>query len=144
MASPIEAVMLLCDAAVTDGSGKIHMLGAGWSVTGSPTAPSAVAVMLKIPWDRTNKAVPCTLELQDADGRPVQLDQVGGSKTGIRLEQTIEVGRPPGLPAGTPIDAAFQVGVPSLPLPAGRYTWHLTTAENVHQVSFLVRGSTPL
>ena len=48
----IEAQLLLCDAAVADQAGKLHMLGAGWSVTSSPTSPQAVAVLLKIPWDR--------------------------------------------------------------------------------------------
>lgn len=29
MASPVEAMLILCDAAVSDPTGKVHMLGAG-------------------------------------------------------------------------------------------------------------------
>ena len=49
MASPLEVHLILCDAAQAE-SGKVHMLGAGWSITGSPSAPHAVAVLIKVPW----------------------------------------------------------------------------------------------
>jgi hypothetical protein len=137
MASPIEATMLLADAAVADPTGKIHMLGAGWSVTTSPTAPSAVAVFFRIPWDRTNTKIPSTLELVDADGHPVSL---GNGEPGIRIDEVIEVGRPPGLEPGTPIDASFQISVGSLPLKPGRYQWRLTVAEGEWSISFTVRS----
>jgi hypothetical protein len=138
MASPIEATMLLADAAVADPTGKIHMLGAGWSVTTSPTAPSAVAVFLRIPWDRTNTKIPCTLELVDADGHAVSL---GNGQPGIRVDQIIEVGRPPGLEPGTPIDASFQISVGILPLKPGRYQWRLKAAEGEWSISFTVQSS---
>lgn len=128
--------MILADAAVGDPTGKIHMLGAGWSVTSRPTAPSAVAVFFRIPWDRTNQKIPCVLELVDADGRAAVVD----GKTGIRVEQVLEVGRPPGLEAGTPIDASFQVSVGSLDLEPGRYQWRLTAAEGEWDIAFTVRG----
>jgi len=60
--------------------------------------------------------------LVDADGHPVQ---VGVDDGDVRAGGTFEVGRPPGLPAGTDIDFAFAVTVPSLPLAAGRYAWQL-------------------
>jgi hypothetical protein len=136
MASPIEAIMLLCDAAVTDPSGKVHMLGAGWSITSSPTAPSAVVVLVKVPWDRANQKLPFSLALEDADGQP--------PPTAPSADGVIEVGRPPGLDPGTPIDAAFQVTVPSLPLPPGRYTWRLKIAEQEFTTSFQVRANLPI
>jgi hypothetical protein len=52
MASPVLAKLILCDYAVADPAGKVHMLGAGWSLTSSPTPPHAVVVLMKIPWDR--------------------------------------------------------------------------------------------
>lgn len=133
MASPIEATLLLCDAAVADPTGKLHMLGAGWSVTGTPTAPSAVAVFLRVPWDRTNQRIPLTLFLHDADGGRVKLD---GQEVGI--EQQFEVGRPPGLAPGTAIDHAFQLSLGPLPLPQGRYQWRLSVGGDVFAVAFQV------
>lgn len=134
-ASPVEATLLLCDAAVGDPTGKLHMLGAGWSVTGTPTAPSAVAVFLKVPWDRTNQKIALTLYLYDADGRQVLLDE-----RPVGISQDFEVGRPAGIEAGTPVDHAFQLSVGPMPLPAGRYQWRLAVGDEEFSVSFQVRS----
>ena len=137
MASPIEAVLLLCDAAQADPFGKLHMLGAGWSITSSPTAPCAVAVLLKIPWDRSNQQIPTSLTLADADGSPVVLPDVGV----LRAESVVEVGRPPGLAHGSMIDASFQLSVGSLPLQPGRYQWRLDVGDQNFTVAFQVRAT---
>lgn len=74
MASPLDVQVILCDAAQADpGSGKLHMLGAGWSDIGTPTTPHAVAIMIKVPWDRTNQKLPLRLELVDGGGHTPQL-----------------------------------------------------------------------
>lgn len=135
--SDLDGVVILADAAAPDPSGKIHMLGAGWSTTGSPTAPAAVVVLLQIPWDRTNERLPCELTLTDADGRVVELP--GGP---IVVRQHLEVGRAPGLTPGTAIDASFHVNLAPMPLPAGRYTWRLSVADLVVTRSFEVRVRT--
>ena len=127
--------MLLCDAAVADPSGKLHMLGAGWSVTSTPTAPAAVAVFVKVPWDRTNQKIPLSLYLCDADGTRVE---VGGHHIG--LEQPFEVGRPPGLAPGSMIDTAFQLSLGPLPLDPGRYQWRLEVGADEFAESFEVRA----
>lgn len=140
MASPIEAQLILADAAQAVG-GKVSMLGAGWSVTGTPTAPQAVVGLLKVPWDRANEQLPLHLELVDADGRPVLLPGADGVlDQRIDFTATIEVGRPPGLAPGTPIDSSFTVNVQPLPLPAGRYTWRLNVAGDVFDTTFGVLG----
>ena len=136
MASPIEAVLILCDAATVDPLQKVHMLGAGWSQTSSPTPPSAVVALVKIPWDRTNTKLPMSLRLVDADGEFVSIE--GLPLLGVE-GQSVEVGRPPGVEPGTSIDFAFQLTVPPLPLQPGRYSWRLTVADDVTQVSFQVR-----
>lgn len=136
MASPIEAKLLLCDAAVADPSGKMHMLGAGWSVTGTPTAPAAVAVFLKVPWDRTNQKIPLSLFLCDADGSRVEIDG-----TLVGLEQQFEVGRPPGLTPGSMIDNSFQLSLGPLPLAPGRYQWRLSVGADEFSESFEVRAT---
>ncbi|MGH3741942.1 MAG: hypothetical protein ACRDT1_11480, partial [Micromonosporaceae bacterium] len=64
MAAPVEAQLILCDSAQTDASGgKVHMLGAGWSITSTPAAPHAVVVLAKIPWDRANQKIHFRLAL---------------------------------------------------------------------------------
>lgn len=128
MASPIDAKLILCDAAQADQtSGKMHMLGAGWTVSRSPITPHAVAVMLKVPWDRTNQKISVTLFLVTSDGAEVAPPSSGGKP--LKIESEIEVGRPPGIAAGSHIPAAFAVNVPSLPLDPGRYEWRLVAGE---------------
>jgi hypothetical protein len=129
--------VLLCDAAVADPAGKLHMLGAGWSLTSSPTSPQAVAVLLKIPWDRANEQLGLVLRLLDSDGRPVVLATPDGGQE-VTMTGGIEAGRPPGVTRGSPLDAALAFSVPSLPLPPGRYQWRLEVAEDAFAVSFQV------
>jgi hypothetical protein len=138
MASPLEVQLILCDAAQADPStGKVHMLGAGWSTTGSPAA-HAVAVLAKVPWDRANQKLPLTLELYDADGAPVAFETPGGRAV-VRTEAQIEVGRPPGTAPGSMLDASFALNVAPLPLGPGRYEWRLTFGEETRVASFSVR-----
>lgn len=133
MAAPVEVQVILCDAAVADSSGKLHMLGAGWSLTGSPTSPHAVALLIKVPWDRTNQKLPLLLELLDADGSPVRL-----ADGPIAVQAEIEVGRPAGVPAGIMLDSAFTVGLGPLPLPPGRYQWRANLADQLFSSFFTV------
>lgn len=139
MASPVEAVLLLCDAAVADSAGKVHMLGAGWSQTGSPTAPCAVVAIIKVPWDRANQRLRLSLSLRDSDGGQVSVVTPNGGSDPIRHEGHFEVGRPPGVAVGSPLDSSFVLSMPPLPLAPGRYEWLLTVAEEDFHVAFQVR-----
>ena len=135
----IEAQMLLCDAAVAEQGGKLHMLGVGWSITSTPTSPQAVAVLLKIPWDRANERLALMLRLVDDDGRPVAITTSDGTQE-LTMGGEIEAGRPPGVAPGTQLDAALTFNVPSLPLPPGRYQWRLDVADDTFTSSFQVVG----
>lgn len=134
--------MILCDAAQSAPDGKLHILGAGWSQTGSPTAPMALAVMVKVPWDRANQKIKMAFSLLDADGSPVVLPTPLGPKT-LGSEAEMEVGRPAGLPHGSSIDASFALNVGSLPLQPGRYEWRLLIGgDDKVQAPFTVRAGT--
>lgn len=135
MASPVEAQFILCDAAQADPSGKMHMLGAGWSITHTPTPPHALAIMLKIPWDRANQPIQVSAVLEDGDGKPVTLGQ---PPLPVRNDAQVEVGRPPGVAAGSMLPASFAVTVPPLALRPGRYEWRVTVAEQEFVASFQV------
>ena len=88
----VKITMLLADAAQQVG-GKLYILGGGWSTTGSPTAPMAVAIKIEVPWDRTNVSHDWRLALVDADGRPVQTSD----DRAVEVSGQLEVGRPAGL-----------------------------------------------
>ncbi len=137
--SPVEAQLILCDAAVADSTtGKVHMLGAGWSTTRSPTPPQAVAVLIKVPWDRANTPLPLRVQLYTGDGEAVLIG-AGDTPVPIVGEATVEVGRPPGTPPGSMLDASFVLNVGPLPLRPGRYEWRLHLAELDQPAGFTVR-----
>jgi len=114
--------MLLCDAA-DEAGGKLFILGGGWSVIHFPNVPvnMALAVKLSIPWDQTNRPVKIQAALVDDDGQSVEVEAAAV----VRAEGELEVGRPPGLKPGMPIDAPFVLKFNGLALPAGGYVWEL-------------------
>ena len=123
MSSPtdIRATMLLCDSAQSLG-GKLFILGGGWSLLRKTDnlMTMALAVKLSIPWSRAN-------ERHDVEARLVTEagDEVLQEGQPIRAEGGIEVGRPPGLRQGTPLDAAFVLTFQNLSLDPGGYVWEL-------------------
>ena len=117
----MRVTMMLADAA-QEVNGKLYVLGGGWSITGPVLPPMAIALKLDVPWSAANQKHEFLLVLVDADGHPVRVEGQDGD---VGAGGTFEVGRPPGLPAGTDIDFAFAVPIGPLPLTAGRYAWQL-------------------
>jgi hypothetical protein len=139
MASPLDVQLILCDAAQADpATGKVHMLGAGWSTATTPVT-HAVVVLAKVPWDRANQLIHLTLTLRHQDGPTVSFPTPEGDME-VRFEGDIEVGRPPGIPAGSPLDASFALNVSPLPLVPGRYDWFLEVAEETKVAPYTVRA----
>jgi hypothetical protein len=139
----MRAALVLCDYAAQDISGgKVHLMGAGWSVIGPGPASHAVAAFVKVGWDEANVAHPLALRLVDSDGRTVALPGPAGEQR-IEFPGNLEVPRPAGIPHGSEIDATFVVNVGALPLtPGQRYRWQLEIDGEVKASEpFLVRPS---
>jgi hypothetical protein len=98
----------------------------------------AVAVLMKIPWDRSNVQLPITLQLFTGDGSAVDLPTEDGSVPMLG-QGVVEAGRPPGVPPGVMLDASFVLNIGPLPLPPGRYEWRLTFAELELRAPFTVK-----
>ena len=113
--------MLLCDSAQSVG-GKLFILGGGWSLIKKTEQPMsmALAVKLGIPWSRSNERHRIHAQLESDQGSVVQHEGED-----VRAEGEIEVGRPPGLKPGTPLDAAFVLSFQGLALEPGGYVWVL-------------------
>jgi hypothetical protein len=131
--------MLLADAAQAV-NGKLYVLGGGWSVCGPAPTPMALAVKIEVPWGESNKQHRFLLELLDADGHPVSTPAKDGP---VQVDGQFEVGRPAGLPPGTPIDFVFAVNISAVPLtPGAGFTWRLSidgSSEDDWYVSFRTR-----
>jgi hypothetical protein len=142
----MRAALVLCDYAAQDiAGGKVHLMGAGWSVTGPMPTTHAVAAFVKVGWDEANEKHPLALRLLNSDGQVVTLPGPVGEQR-IEFPGNLEVPRPAGIPHGSEIDATFVVNVGALPLtPGQRYRWELEIdGEQRASEPFLVRPmSTP-
>jgi hypothetical protein len=139
----MEAVLLLCDYAEEIG-GKLYIMGGGWTrlTRVRPFVDMSVAAKLSVPWNEANRPHTLALKLMSSDGAAVKTSE--GIEVGISGK--MEVGRPPGLTEGTPLDLPLSFRFEDLALDAGRYRWELLVDESVVQtVSFdvLVPTFTP-
>lgn len=139
--------MMLADTAQEVG-GKLYILGGGWSVTGPEVGPMALAIKIDVPWNSANQRHKFDVMLLGEDGQPPEMLGPEGQVPGeVRFSGDFEVGRPPGMPAGTDIDATFAIQLGPLPLvPGRRYVWRLEidgTSEDYWHRAFFVRN-TPL
>ena len=136
-----QASVVLADyAQVSDG--KLTIVGGGWTELSTPTAPTAVAVLLYLPWSGDSRIYKVGLELLDADGYPF----LGYDGTPLRVDAELQVdGREATASAGKNVAVPFSCLVPPLELKAGQsYEWRLfldnETRDDWRQ-SFTVRAS---
>ncbi|GHE43827.1 hypothetical protein GCM10017673_52460 [Streptosporangium violaceochromogenes] len=141
----MEAFLLLCDAANTDqGSSKVNMLGAGWSITGPNVPASAISGFLRAAWDEVENPIRFSLHLVDEEGNAVC--PFGEGDGPIRLSGSFSL---PGeahmddMAKRVPLNIAFAVPLPPLPLQTARaYRWILEMRdEQVAVVDFAVRSA---
>jgi hypothetical protein len=121
---PIEANMMLCEAATQSGGG-ISLLGAGWQVRPAPAmTPCGIAVVLKIP--RKQAGIHhLRLELLDYDGNLVKVEPPQGPGDMV-IEAQIAVGGLQDPDLKTPLLGTFAVNLLPFPLEADReYQWRL-------------------
>jgi hypothetical protein len=122
----MKVTMILADFAQV-AEGKLTVVGGGWSVTGPIPGPSAVGILIEVPWDRSNERHHFELVLVDADGEPVMAPDQAGNIQPLRVGGDFEVGRPPGIKRGTPLTVPLAVLLGPQPLePGQRYEWRLT------------------
>lgn len=143
----MDVTLLLANSAEATPAGTVSALGIGWSVTSTPTPPAALVVLIRVPWDLTNVPHQLLLKLVDADGQDVMLGLTPfGDEAPLEIRGEFEVGRPAGIPRGTPIDQVMpiNIGAGLALVPGGRYEWRLSIdGEELATRSFLVRTSGP-
>ena len=136
----IEFLLLANHAEVQNG--LLYASGAGWSdLFRPPPGPEGqipinhfgIGASISIPWDETNQPHHLTIAIQRAEG----------SEEVSRFETDIEVGRPPGLPAGTVQRAVFGIGVDIAFPEQGSYRVVATVDEDTRSVNFRVRDFPP-
>jgi hypothetical protein len=138
----VKATMLLADYAVVS-DGKLTIVGGGWSQTGPEPSSFGIGLLIQVPWDQANTMHAFAVELVDSDGAEVILETADDEEQPVAFGGEFEVGRPPGLKPGTPLDFPVAVNSTPLPLSPGRYEWRLTidgTSREDWTLPFTVRG----
>ncbi len=120
----MNVTLLLCDSAQAV-NGKLYILGGGWSIIGPTIGPTALALKISVPWNEANRKHNVSIKLLTADGRPFMVPgPVEKQEQEVRIDAEIEVGRPPGLVEGAPLDTVMAINIGPLPLPPGqRFEW---------------------
>jgi hypothetical protein len=137
----MKATMFLADYAVVS-DGKLTIVGGGWSQTGPEPASFGIGLLIQVPWDQANTVHSFSVELLDADGVAVVLE-TPEEEQAVAFGGEFEVGRPPGLKPGTPLDFPVAMNSTPLPLEPGRYEWRLEIDGEGRQdwtLPFTVRG----
>ena len=123
----MDASVLLCDWA-EELNGKLYVQGAGWSnLVGGQVAQIALAILIEVPWDQANRPHGLKVELLDEDGNFVTVDD----QPVLLMDGKIEVGRPAGIPPGTPLN---------VPL-AGRFVLPPTLSAGGYRVQLSIDGT---
>lgn len=137
----MKTTMMLADFAQVVG-GKLYIMGGGWSIIGPQPSPCAIAIKVEVPWTETNRDHEFRLELLEDGHQPVAVSTPAGDSP-VVIAGKFQVGRPAGLPQGTPLDVPLAANIPPLPLkPGHRYVWKLAiNSEETSRVAFSVRPS---
>ncbi len=138
-------VLLADKGAQNPHNGTVSLLNVGWTVTqlrrqigpttaegGQPllTGPQVVVVFIEAELALCNRALTLEIELLTEDGDVVEIPGPGGSQS-VRLEQSLMVPSPSGVPTGFPGRATAMMDLPTgLPLAPGIYRWQVRVNGN--------------
>lgn len=130
----METTLMLCDYAEAI-NGKLYIMGGGWTIC--PPGPRNLALTIKVlvPWDKANEKHKLALMLQNGDGHIVSL---GDPPKPVVIQSEFEVGRPPNIPKGMPLDFVIAIAFVALPLTADTaYRWQVEiNGKAVQSVAF--------
>jgi len=117
----ISAMVLLAEAAQVS-EGKLFVLGGGLAILPAQPQPTALGLLVKVPWGRAEERLDWVCELLDADGVPV----IAGDRP-VLVTGQLQAGRPAGWPEGAPLHVPIAINFSALPVTGGqRYTWRLS------------------
>jgi hypothetical protein len=134
----MELTAFLCNHAEAQNN-LLYVLGAGIDRAIIPAGRSgpfniafSLGIIVEVPWAATNEEHTVTVELEDADGHPVELQRGPDEREPFRAQFQFNVGRPLHLEDGETQSVAFAVNVPVLPLEElGSYVFTISVDETV-------------
>lgn len=137
-----QATVVLADFAEADASGKVHILGAGWSVTGPDPSPQAIVVFLTVPASQAGSPVAVALRLLDPSRNVVVIPGMSGPQPLEISGQVIAKIPTEDWDTTRDLGASFVVNIAPLSLATGSvYSWVCEVdGKEVASAEFLVRS----
>ena len=119
----------------------LYAMGIGVDRTFIPPGPPppwpvsiAIGISVTVPWTQTNQQHSVTVDLVDADGRPVEVPTSADTASPFEAGLAFNVGRPPDLRIGDDQTVSLAVVLPGLPMPAlGDYRFRVSIDGSVEQ-----------
>jgi hypothetical protein len=116
--------------------------GGGFTQIGPPPGPFAIAGIVEVEWEETNRRRRLGILLEDEDGHPLNVPTPAGDQP-FKIGTQFDVGRPPGQPPGISFSVPLAMMVATVPwTPGRRYIVKLLIdGATMDQVAFSVRRS---
>lgn len=142
----MKVTVLLADKGTSNPlQGTLNLLNAGWGQTMltpvAPgvlvTGPQAVAVFFEVEPRYCNRPIELLMELWTQDGEVVAVPGPAGPQP-MRIQHSLVVPTPGGVPAGTPGTGNTLLELAGLPLTPGGYEWRVSLAGD-HQADWAAR-----
>ncbi len=120
--------------------GLLYALGVGWTQFGPGPAPFAVAALVEVTWEETNRPYRFEIVFEDADGLPLLVPTPAGDQQ-IRIGADFVAGRPPDGAPGTSFTLPVAIPMAPVPFPPGRHciVRALVNDTEYDRVGFVVR-----
>jgi hypothetical protein len=118
----------------------LFVLGGGWTEVGPQPQPFALAGIIEVTWEETNRQRQLEVLIQDEDGQPLNVPTPAGDQP-FRITAKFDVGRPPGAAPGRSFNVPIAVTVAPLQwVPGRRYVVKaMVDGEPMDEVAFSVR-----
>jgi hypothetical protein len=129
----MELAALLCNHAEVQNN-RLYLSGGGIDQTVIPAGQRgpwsvslAIGLCIEVPWIETNKDHTVHIALDDADGKPVEMQITSTERKPFGVDLRFNIGRPLHLETGASQNVALAVNVPILPFEdLGSYTFVLS------------------
>jgi hypothetical protein len=146
----MELTAFLCNHAEAQNN-QLYVMGGGIDRAIIPAGRSgpfsislALGIIVEVPWTATNQEHTISVELEDEDGHPVEVEKEFDETEPFRAQFGFNVGRPRQLEDGETQSVAFAINIPVLQLEKlGSYIFSVSIDDTVlRRLRYRLAGQT--
>ena len=126
-------------------AGMLYVLGGGWIEIGPDASAFAIAGLIEVSWDETNRQHELDITIIDADGQPFMHPTPTGDQA-FHFNARVVVGRPPNAIAGQSFNLPIALNFPPLQFRPGT-AYIVRGSINgtlLDEVPFVIRNAPPV